>query len=689
VRRPQVAFPALIVILAFVILGVWFFSRQAKIRYIRDQLLPKIGQLIEGGRDNFIAAYKLAAQAEKYMPQDAKLSGFISQITVKISVTTEPPGAKVYIKEYKTPDAPWEYLGISPLDTVRLPIGFFRWKVEKEEYETVLAAAPDFELDVKSQELTVPNNFQRVLDKAGSIPPGMVRIAGTQVVRVGELGDFFFDRYEITNRQFKEFADKGGYQKKEYWKQKFIKDGKELTWEVALQEFVDQTGRPGPSTWQAGDYPQGQDDYPVSGVSWYEAAACAEFMGKSLPTIYHWEIAQGFSALMLSRGIYMLLAPLSNFKNEGLAPVGSLPGMTGYGNFDMAGNVREWCWNEAPKGRIIRGGAWNDATYMFGYLSQATPFDRSAKNGFRCAIYPGHDKIPGAAFEPTKLAEAPDFYELKPVPDSVFQIYKEQFSYDKTDLKSKVEWRNENSQDWVEEKITFNAAYNNERMMAYLFLPKSSPPPYQTVIYFPGVGSISQKTSENLDRYWEYDSRLSAIVKNGRAALYPVYKGTFERGDEDLSSADRSSHLFAEWLVKIVKDFKRCVDYLETRPDIDSRKIAYFGFSWGGKMGSIIPAVESRLKAGVLHVGGLMGVGRPEVNDLNYVTRVKIPTLMLNGKYDLVFPLGTSAKPLFDLLGTPEDQKKMIVYDTDHSIPRNEYIKETLNWLDKYLGPVR
>ena len=689
VRRPQVAFPALIVILAFVILGVWFTNRQAKIRYVREQLLPKIGQLIEGGRDNFIAAYKLAAQAEKYMPQDAKLSGLISQITVKISVTTEPPGAKVYIKEYKTPDAPWEYLGISPVDAVRLPIGFFRWKAEKEEYETVLAAAPDFELDVKSQGLTVPNNFQRVLDKAGSIPPGMVRIAGTQVVRVGELGDFFFDRYEITNRQFKEFVDKGGYQKKEYWKQKFIQDGKELTWEVALKEFVDQTGRPGPSTWQAGDYPQGQDDYPVSGVSWYEAAAYAEFMGKSLPTIHHWEIAQGFSALMLSRGIYMLLAPLSNFKNEGLVPVGSLPGMTGYGNFDMAGNVREWCWNEAPKGRIIRGGAWNDATYMFGYLSQATPFDRSAKNGFRCAIYPGRDKIPGAAFEPTKLAEAPDFYELKPVPDSVFQIYKEQFSYDKTDLKSKVEWRNENSRDWVEEKITFNAAYNNERMMAYLFLPKSSPPPYQTVIYFPGVGSISQKTSENLDRYWEYDSRLSAIVKNGRAALYPVYKGTFERGDEDLSSADRSSHLFTEWLVKIVKDFKRCVDYLETRPDIDSHKLAYFGFSWGGKMGSIIPAVESRLKASVLHVGGLMGVGRPEVNDFNYVMRVKIPTLMLNGKYDLVFPLGTSAKPLFDLLGTPGDQKKMIVYDTDHSIPRNEYIKETLNWLDKYLGPVR
>ena len=51
-----------------------------------------------------------------------------------------------------------------------------------------------------------------------------------------------------------------------------------------MAEFVDSTGRPGPATWQGGDYPEGQDDYPVSGVSWYEAAAYAEFAHKSLPT---------------------------------------------------------------------------------------------------------------------------------------------------------------------------------------------------------------------------------------------------------------------------------------------------------------------------------------------------------------------------------------------------------------------
>ena len=147
---------------------------------------------------------------------------------------------------------------------------------------------------------------------------------------------------------------------------KFIKDGKELTWEEALKEFVDQTGQPGPATWEAGDYPEGQADYPVSGVSWYEAAAYAEFVGKSLPTAISLGYRSGRIHATRSRSLlHAFLAPLSNFKGKGPAPVGSNPGMTSYGAYDMAGNVREWCWNEAPKGRIIRGGAWNDAIYLF------------------------------------------------------------------------------------------------------------------------------------------------------------------------------------------------------------------------------------------------------------------------------------------------------------------------------------
>ena len=83
-----------------------------------------------------------------------------------------------------------------------------------------------------------------------------------------------------------------------------------------------------------------------------------------------------------------------------------------------------------------------------------------------------------------------------------------------------------------------------------------------------------------------------------------------------------------------------------------------------------------------------MGQGRPEVSQINYVTRVKTPTLMLNGKYDSFFFPETSQKPMFDLLGTPPEHKQLKLYETDHIPPINEMIKETLAWLDRYLGPV-
>jgi eukaryotic-like serine/threonine-protein kinase len=697
IRKPQVAIPAVIIIVALVFLGLRFSSHQAKVRWARQVALPEIEKLIEGNDcwRNLIPVYKLAEKAEKIIPRDPKLAELFSKCSFKINIRINPPGAKIYMKEYMAPDSEWTYLGVSPIEQIRLPVGIFRWKIEKEGYETVLAAASTWGPGLSKHDVLGPNDLMRMMDKKGSIPLDMVRVSGADTA-VGKLDDFFIDAYEVTNKQYKEFVNGGGYRNKKYWKQKFIKDGRNLPWEEAVKEFVDQTGQSGPSTWQAGDYPEGQGDYPVSGISWYEAAAYAEFAGKSLPTGEHWGIARGEYTTIIQvpqLGGFAILAPFSNFRGKGPVPVGSLPGITSYGAFDMAGNVREWCWNEASKGRLIRGGAWDDNPYIFGNLSQAPPMERSPLNGFRCAFYPNPDKIPGSAFQAVKPAEAKDLYKEKPVPDPIFQVYKEQFSYDKTDLKARVESRQENPGGWIQEKVSFDAAYGGERVIAYLFLPKNAKPPFQTVIYFPGSASIDQRSSQDIESYYEFPMFLSFIVKNGRAALYPVYKGTFERGNDTLTaliySNDLNSHQYVDLFVQDVKDFRRCVDFLETRPDIDSQKIAYYGMSWGAGLGAYIPAVEERLKASILLGGCINGLGRPEINDTNFVGRVKIPTLMLNGKYDTLNPVETAIKPMFDLLGTPADRKRLILYETDHIPPVNEFIKETLAWLDRYLGPVK
>jgi len=131
-------------------------------------------------------------------------------------------------------------------------------------------------------------------------------------------------------------------------------------------------------------------------------------------------------------------------------------------------------------------------------------------------------------------------------------------------------------------------------------------------------------------------------------------------------------------------------DYAETRPDLDHDKVAYYGYSWGAVMGAIVPAVDSRIKAAVLASGGVdFHRSLPEVDTINFLPRVKQPVLMLNGHYDFFFPVESTQDPFYNLLGSKKDQKKHMVYESSHAIPRNELIKETLNWLDEYLGPVK
>src|SRR5262245_43497254 len=153
----------------------------------------------------------------------------------------------------------------------------------------------------------------------------------------------------------------------------------------------------------------------------------------------------------------------------------------------------------------------------------------------------------------------------------------------------------------------------------------------------------------------------------------------------------REKPCYSDYVIKWVKDFRRTVDYLETRNDVDIKKLAYLGISWGGRMGAIIPAVDDRPRVSVIILGGLAAArARPEVDQINFITRVKIPVLMLNGKYDSLEPVQSAQLPMFRTWGTPESDKRHVMYESaGHSVPRNESIRETLDWLDKYLGPAQ
>jgi eukaryotic-like serine/threonine-protein kinase len=682
-----------ILLFALIFVSITFLVNHfSKVKWARERAIPDIYSFTNEGK--YSSALDLAQKAERYIPDDPELKKIWSNFSNRVTTKSEPAGARIYRRNYDNSDTSWVYLGETPLDSVRFPFSFSLIKVEKKGYQTIY--------DATNSVLLSTRNY--ILDSIGKLPEEMVHIPGIRIslenppenAGSAEINDFLIDKYEVTNKQYKAFVESGGYRDKKYWKQPFIKSGKTLTWEEAMSLFIDKTGRNGPSTWEAGDYPKGEDNFPVGGVSWYEAAACAEFMGKSLPSYYHWRRAAGLDyrfylppLILAGDGVWGIsfIILKSNLSGHGPAPVGSYKGMAGFGTYDMVGNVREWVWNESLPGdqRFIMGAGWSDPTYIASDDYFQPPFDRSQINGFRCVSYLMKDENLTILQKPIENPTPRDYMHETPASEQQFKIFKRIYVYDKSDLNATIEGEDQSEKYWVKQKITFDAPYGKERITAYLFLPKSFKPPYQVVVYFPGSSALYMLSSKSLVGMMNIDF----LLKNGRAVLYPIYKGTYERQFE-VSSSSNLDIANREHIIQWYKDMARSIDYLETRSDIDTSRIAYFGFSWGGKLGPIFTVLEERIKVSVLYVAGLRYSGPfPEVDPFNYVSRVKIPTLMLNGKYDADFQYETSQKPLYELLGTPEQNKHQFIYESGHFVPRNELIKETLDWLDKYLGPVK
>lgn len=676
-RRKRIVQLAYVLAAIAIVAGVslWAYVRSSRRHWAREEATPKIEQLFAEGRP--LAGFVLLEKAETYLPGDAQLRTIAEQNTESISVDSSPSGAVVEMQDYSTPNSAWRKLGVTPIQHVRIPKGYFRWKVSKSDVGEMVVA-PLTQADM---------NFP--LSAMKDAPAGMVFVPParwTEMVQfIGWLGPYdlpgyYVDRYEVTNRDYQKFVDSGGYANRQYWPAVFNEGSRTVPWEEAMRQFRDTTGRPGPATWAGGHYAEGQENLPVSGVSWFEAAAYAAFAGKSLPTVAQWfQIANPETAGYAIRA--------SNISTGAVAPVGAYAGLGTYGTYDMAGNVREWVANTVDDNlRLLLGGSWRSPAYLFFDPEALSPFDRSDTNGFRCVKNTAPQ--PDDETKPIRRAVR-DFAKVKPAPDNVFRAYGVLYAYDRSPLNAKVEGVVKETVDWREEKVTFDAAYNGERITAYLFLPKNVHPPYQTVLFFPSARVLFIPDSGNGLKLGDLKF-FDYIVQSGRAVMYPIYQNMYERrGDLSLPKGSQSIQLTSEWY----KDAARSLDYLATRPDIDSSKLAYLGVSMGAADGVIFSTLlQDRLKAVVYLDGGFFLDAPPPGGDqADFAPRMKKPVLMVNGRYDFTFPVEAAQNPMFRMLGTRESDKRHVVLETPHDVTEQRplLVKAVLDWLDTYLGTVQ
>jgi formylglycine-generating enzyme required for sulfatase activity len=204
------------------------------------------------------------------------------------------------------------------------------------------------------------------------------------------LGDYYIDKFEVTNAQYKKFCD--------------------------------ETGRPYPTNphWDEA-YFANNPDSPVVGVNWNDAAAYARWAGKRLPTEQEWEKAASWDPAAQQKRLW----PWGNAPEAGRINLGAdrpsavgrqSGGASAYGVEDMAGSVAEWVdafYRAYPGGgasdpnfgesnRVVRGGHFrldiNDVRttarfYHGAEFESAEKKMRSWLTGFRCAVSADDPKL--------------------------------------------------------------------------------------------------------------------------------------------------------------------------------------------------------------------------------------------------------------------------------------------------------
>ena len=682
------AFRYVVIILALLILAV-LVNLQVKYSIQKKKLLTKtLPQLKETSWLDYpydpraFDIYIEALDYEKQVGENEDLYQIWKNISKRLTIYSDPEGANMYIKPYQRPDTSWYYIGNTPINNIRFPKGIYRVKLEKEGY-TIKEDIINYHIQWASDKA---DTIQYKVFLPDELPEKMVFIKGNPNLRPylpggsslkpSQVKDFLADKFEVTNAEYKSFVDAGGYKNPEFWKYPFVKLGDTLSWEKAMEYFKDKTGWLGPSDWEIGTYPKGKDDFPVSGVSWYEAAAYSSFKGKDLPSFYHW-------ILMNAKGVVAEIMQSGNFNDESKVRVKSTNNLGPNGIYDMAGNVSEWLFNATLDHlkRWTAGANYKEPDYQYMWPQSYDPWTRSEMIGFRCIKYLNDTlkSVLNVAFN----GSAKGYVEEEVVSDEIFEYFKERWSYEQKPLHPIV-LKEIKKEAYKIQHVKFEVPYEDNPLMLFVVLPLNAVPPYQTVIHFPGMDG---RMKTNLDTTtFDNQFQFDFYLKSGRAVILPICYSFYGRG---LRWGEKGFNVLVHDSYNVM-DIRLTCDYIYQNDSLDNNKICFTGFSLGGMRSPFVLGVENRINLGIIGSCGLKKwPGDPEWRDMiHYLPRIKIPILLMGGRYDPSYP-APDQQAFLDYLGTPDEDIRWVTFATGHSLPRAEVINESLAFVDKYFGKVK
>jgi dienelactone hydrolase len=273
---------------------------------------------------------------------------------------------------------------------------------------------------------------------------------------------------------------------------------------------------------------------------------------------------------------------------------------------------------------------------------------------------------------------------LQGVSPDVYEVVSAFYAYDQDTPFHAHVLATRDAEHYTREKILFTGI-NPVRVPAYLAIPKTGDGPFPVVLLLDGIDGSKERWFEE-DSWPRGNMVTDALTSAGIAVMSLDARYHGERvAETGYVSPSRGGAAFRDLFVPTVIEYRRAIDYLGTRPEIDTTRIGALGLSMGGMMTFALAALDGRLDAavaGVTPVGAFNGADRIPYAPQTFAGYVPdIPILTMWGRSDNLYS-EASVEQFMNLL--PSTQEESIWYDTGHRLGP-EYPPRATSWLIEHL----